>query len=97
MYKPRRSIALHPGEILSEILKQNNLKQSELARHLGTTQVKINEICRKKRGITPDMAMKLGKALGQNPMFWMNMQKGWEMSQLDESEYEDIEVIRLRA
>ena len=97
MFKPRRPIAVHPGEMLEEILEQNKLSQSALARHLKMTQAKINEICRGKRGITPDVAMKLGKAFGQSAMFWMNMQKNWEMSQLDESDYEDIEPIKRRA
>lgn len=97
MYKPRRPIPVHPGEILEEVLRQNRFSQSALSRHLGITQTKINEICRGKRGITPDMAMKLGKAFGQSPMFWMNLQKNWEMSQLDEADYEDIELMKLRA
>jgi len=93
MFKPRRPIAIHPGEILQEILEQNMLTQSALAHHLGETQSKINEICRGKRGVTPDMAMKLGRAFGQSALFWMNLQKNWELSQLDESNYEKIQPI----
>ncbi|MCX6050100.1 MAG: HigA family addiction module antitoxin [Chloroflexi bacterium] len=95
MLKPRRSIAVHPGEILQEILEQNNISQSALAQHLGETQSKINEICRGKRGVTPDMAMKLGRAFGQGPLFWLNLQKNWELSQLDEANYEQIQPILL--
>ncbi len=97
MLKPRRVIAVHPGEMLEEVLKQNKISQSSLAAHLGVTQAKINEICRGKRGVTPDMAMKFGKAFGQSPMFWINIQKNWEMSQLDESDYKDIQRIKCRA
>ena len=93
MVQPRRTIAVHPGEILQELLEQNSLTQSELARHLHVTQTKINEICRGKRGITPDMAMKLGKAFGQSALFWLNLQKNWELSQLNEADYVDIEPI----
>ena len=93
MFKPRRPIGIHPGEILQEILEQNAITQSALAHHLGETQSKINEICRGKRGITPDMAMKLGRAFEQSPQFWLNLQKNWELSQLDEANYEQIQPI----
>lgn len=97
MFKPRRPIAVHPGDILQEILDENGITQSRLASHLGETQSKINEICRRKRGITPDMAMKLGRAFDQSALFWLNLQKNWELSQLDESAYLQIEPILLPA
>ncbi len=97
MLKSRRAIKIHPGEILNEILTQNKLSQSGVARHLHISHAKINEICRGKRGITPDMAMKLGRAFNQSAIFWMNLQKNWELSQLDENDYTDIDPIRLRA
>lgn len=89
--QPRRTIAVHPGEILEEILEQNHLTQSAVARRLEMTQSKINEICRGRRGVTPDMSMRLGRLFGQSPLFWLNLQKNWELSQLDESIYSAIE------
>ena len=86
----RRAIAVHPGEILEEILEQNQITQSAVARRLNMSQSKINEICRGKRGVTPDMAMRFGRLFGQSPLFWLNLQKNWELSQLDESDYTTI-------
>ena len=97
MIKPRRPIAVHPGEILQEILDQNHITQSRLAAQLDMSQSKINEICRGKRGITPDMAMRLGKVFGQSALFWLNLQKNWELSQLDEALYTTIEPLKLAA
>ena len=34
MFKPQHSIAVHPGEVLEEILEQNKLSQAALARNL---------------------------------------------------------------
>ena len=95
MYQPRRTIAVHPGEILQEILDQNQVTQSQVAQRLTMAQSKINEICRGKRGVTPDMAMRLGKLFGHNPLFWLNLQKNWELSQLDESVYAGIEPFQM--
>lgn len=86
----RRAIAVHPGEILEEILEQNQITQSAVARRLKMSHSKINEICRGKRGVTPDMAMRFGRLFEQSPLFWLNLQKNWELSQLDESEYTTI-------
>jgi addiction module HigA family antidote len=94
---PRRAIAVHPGEILQEILDQNQITQSQVAERLGMAQSKISDICRGKRGVTPDMAMRLGRLFGQNPRFWLNLQENWELSQLDEAVYSGIEPIHLAA
>jgi addiction module HigA family antidote len=69
MHQPRRTIAVNPGEILQEILDQNQITQSQVAQRLTMAQSKINEICRGKRGVTPDMAMRLGKLFGQTLSF----------------------------
>ena len=95
--KPRAPIAVHPGEMLQEILEQNEITQSQLAKHLGMPQSKINEICRGKRGVSVEMAYQLARAFRSTPEFWMNLQKNWEMKQVDQSKFEDIEPIRLRA
>ncbi len=95
MYQPRRAIAVHPGYILQEILDQNQITQSLVAERLNMAQSKISEICRGKRGVTPDMAMRLGKLFGQSPLFWLNLQENWELSQLDEAAYTSIEPIGL--
>lgn len=94
---PRRAIAVHPGEILQEMLDQNQITQSLVAERLGMAQSKISDICRGRRGVTPDMAMRLGRLFGQSPRFWLNLQENWELSQLDEAVYSGIEPIHLAA
>ena len=41
----------------------------------------------------PEMAMKLSKALRGGPQFWLNLQNNWEISQIDETAYEDIKHV----
>ncbi len=43
------------------------------------------------------MAVRLGKLFGQSPQLWLNLQKNWELSQLDESAYADIEPLLMPA
>lgn len=90
-------IAVHPGEILREMIDENELSQAELARHLKMDPSKINEICKGRRGISAEMAVMLAKAFRGSAATWMNLQKNWELSQVDETVSDDIEPLRLRA
>ena len=86
-------IPIHPGEILQDALDSSDITQMALAMHIGVTQSKINDICRGRRGISAQMAAKLGKAFNQSTEFWYNLQKQYEIDSLDDSEFENIETI----
>ena len=84
---------IHPGEVLRDELDEVGLTQAALAKHIGVLPKTINEICRGKRGISAEMAVKLSRALGGSPQFWLNLQNNWEISQLDLSSFESIEPV----
>ena len=84
---------VHPGEVLQDELEETGLTQTALAKHIGVLPKTVNEICRGKRGISAEMAMKLSKALGGSPQFWLNLQNNWDLSQLDETHFRSIEHI----
>jgi addiction module HigA family antidote len=84
---------VHPGEVLKDELDEIGLTQSALAKHIGVLPKTINEICRGKRGISAEMAIKLSMALGGAPQFWLNLQNTWAISQIDEIAYEDIKHV----
>jgi addiction module HigA family antidote len=84
---------VHPGEVLKDELEEIGLTQSALAKHIVVLPKTINEICRGRRGISAEMALKLSKALGGSPQFWLNLQSNWEISQIDETAYEEIKHI----
>lgn len=74
--------AVHPGAVLRDELEEVDMTQSAFAEHIGVLPKTINEICRGKRGISADMALKLSQALGATPYFWLNLQNNWELSQI---------------
>ena len=81
---PNKRTTTHPGEVLQyEFLEPLEVSQSEFARHLNIPIQRVNELVRGKRGITPDTAWLLAKALGTTPEFWMNLQVGYELSSID--------------
>ncbi|MBN1930517.1 MAG: HigA family addiction module antidote protein [Desulfobacterales bacterium] len=84
---------VHPGKVLKEGLDELGLTQSALAKHIGVLPKTINEICRGKRGISAEMAIKFSRALGGAPQFWLNLQNNWQLSQIDETDYEYIKHV----
>ena len=80
---PERRKSTHPGEILlEEFLGPLGVTQTELAKHLGIPIQRVNELIRGKRGVTPDTAWLLSKALGTTPEFWMNLQVNYDLSSM---------------
>ncbi len=84
---------IHPGMVLQDELEEIGVSQSNLARHIGVLPKTINEICNGKRGISAPMAWKLSKAVGASPQFWLNLQNNWELSQINEVEFNRLEKI----
>jgi addiction module HigA family antidote len=87
------SIAVHPGEVLVDELSERGISQTALATHVGVLPRTINQICRGRRGISAEMAVKLSLALGASPAFWLNLQKNWELSQVKRSSLKRIKPI----
>jgi addiction module HigA family antidote len=72
---PLGAAVVTPGEILAEeFLEPNHLTHRELARRMGVTSMRVNEIIRGKRAITADTALRLAKVFGTSAKFWMNLQ-----------------------
>ncbi len=72
---------VHPGEILlEEFLKPLGLSQAALARHLGISLVRLNEVVRGKRGVSAETAWLLAAAFGSSPQFWINLQSNYDLA-----------------
>lgn len=70
----------HHGEYLAEIIHETeNLTQSGLAEAPGVSFRTINQICNKRRGINPEIALKLSKFFGTTPQSWLNVQQAYDL------------------
>ncbi len=75
MYNPP-----HPGEILLEDwIKPLGFSISEFALKLGTSRKNLSEIVNGKTGISPEMALKLSKALDTSAEVWLNVQQAYDL------------------
>jgi addiction module HigA family antidote len=65
----------------SRFLKPLKISQETLARGLGVSRRRVNELIRGHRAITPDTAIRLGTYFRTGPEFWMNLQQAWDLYQ----------------
>jgi addiction module HigA family antidote len=65
----------HPGEMLREdFLPDYGLTVSSFAKALGVSRQTVNELLRKRRAVSPEMALRLSRLFGNTPEFWLNAQ-----------------------
>jgi antitoxin HigA-1 len=76
----RKFAPVHPGEVLAEdFLKGLEISQYRLAKGIGVSARRINEIVQGKRGITADTALRLAKFFAMEAQFWMNLQSHYDL------------------
>lgn len=93
---PTNRAPTHPGEILrEEFLLPMSITQVELAERLGIPFQRVNQICREKRSVTPDTALRLAKLFDTTPDLWLNLQLSWDLYQAQRSP-KAKEIARIR-
>jgi len=71
---------VHPGEVLfEEFLVPMELSQNALARGLGVSPRRINEIVHGTRRLTADTALRLARYFGNSAEFWLGLQMDFEL------------------
>jgi len=71
---------IHPGEQLrEEFMRPLGLSSNALARALGVTPARINEIVRERRGISADTALRLARYFGGDAKSWLNLQINYDV------------------
>jgi addiction module HigA family antidote len=69
-----------PGQFLeSRFMKPLGISQTELAKALGVSRRRVNELINGRRAITPDTAVRLAMFFGNEAAFWMHLQVAWDM------------------
>ncbi|MFT3777311.1 MAG: HigA family addiction module antitoxin [Ottowia sp.] len=80
MTTPRNGLpAIHPGEFLREALDDLGLTQAAFASALGVSPMRISHLLRGDRPVTAELALRLGRALGQTPQYWLNLQTAYDL------------------
>jgi addiction module HigA family antidote len=70
---------MHPGEFLRETLDDLALTQAAFAEAIGVSPMRVSHLLRGDRPVTAELALRLGRALGQSPQYWLNLQTGYDL------------------
>jgi addiction module HigA family antidote len=89
----------HPGEFITEVyLEPNALSGRELASKLGVAASTLNRVITGASGISPEMALRLSKALGRSPESWLAMQYNHDLWQAKQHvDLGNVSKVRLTA
>jgi len=72
----------HPGEFINDsYMEPFGLSCRFLASKLNVAASTLNRVLKKHRGVSPEMALHLSKALGRSPESWLAMQDGYDLWQ----------------
>ena len=75
MYNPP-----HPGEFIRKIyITPHNISVRKVAESLGVSPSTLNRVLNCESNISPEMALRLSKALGRSPESWLAMQDQYNL------------------
>jgi antitoxin HigA-1 len=72
----------HPGAFIQEVyLNPSDMSGRELALQLNIAPSTLNRVLNGNSGVSPEMALRLSKALGRTPESWLAMQDMYDLWQ----------------
>ena len=90
---PEQTVPPHPGKILRQKLEEKGWTQEELAAITGRNRGTISGIVSGRTGVTPEMALALGAAFGNDPAEWLGWSAAYELATTEEN----LEPVERRA
>ena len=86
--------AIHPGEFLREILDELGLTQVAFASALGISPMRVSHLLKGDRPVTAELALRLGRALGQSPQYWLNLQATYDLKTVQATMQDSLQAVR---
>jgi len=71
--------AIHPGAFLREVVDELGMTQAAFAAAIGVSSMRVSHLLRGDRPVTAELALRLGRALGQSPQYWLNLQAAYDL------------------
>jgi addiction module HigA family antidote len=85
---------MHPGAVLREdVIPEMGISVSEFARRIGVSRQILHRILAETSSITPEMALRLGRFLGNGPGLWLRMQEEFDLWQSEQRLRDALDAI----
>jgi addiction module HigA family antidote len=89
---------VHPGELLAgDVLPELRLSVAAAARELGVSRQTLHKLIAGKIGVTPEMALRLGRWCGNGPDLWLRLQQKFDLWHAERRLAETLERIPTHA
>ena len=73
---------VHPGRIVKGSIEELGLSVTDAAKVPGVTRPTISKLVNGRASISPEMAVRLSKAFGSTPKFWLTLQLNYDLAQV---------------
>jgi antitoxin HigA-1 len=73
---------LHPGELIGDNLDELGITVSDAAKALGISRQQLHNVIAGRYAISPEMAVRLEKALGSTADTWLRMQMNYDLARI---------------
>jgi antitoxin HigA-1 len=73
---------VHPGELIRDNICELGLSVSEASKGLGVTRQQLHNVISGRSAVTPEMAVRLEKAIGSTADTWLRMQMNYDLAQI---------------
>lgn len=70
------------GVVLRQCIEPPGISITEAARALDVTRNTLSELVNERRGVSPEMAVRLAKVFGGNAETWLRMQGAYDLAQV---------------
>ncbi|MHC1726713.1 MAG: HigA family addiction module antitoxin [Syntrophobacteraceae bacterium] len=85
---------VHPGAVLREdVIPEMNISVSEFAQRIGVSRQMLHRILAETGSITPEMALRIGRFLGNGPSLWLHMQEEFDLWQSERKIRDALDAI----
>jgi addiction module HigA family antidote len=72
----------HPGDLIRDCLEELKITVTDGAKALGVTRATLSRILNAKASVSPEMAVRLEKALGSSAGFWLRLQLNYDLARI---------------
>ena len=89
----------HPGEFIRETyIEPFDISIRSLAESLGVSPSTLARVVSTRSAVSPEMALRLSKAVGRSPESWLAMQHNFDLWQAKKSaDLSDVQKIQFEA
>ncbi len=80
----------HPGRLLRRELQARKLSANRLALDIGVTSGRVTDILNRRRSISADTAVRLGRYFGNRAPFWLDLQSQYDIAVVERDRGDEI-------